>query len=416
MLPRIFRSIAVVAAVTGLALSATPLSACPFCSAVQLTFSEEIAANDIAVIATLVERPEEPAGSDSDAPFAAPAGAEVAKCKFSIAHILKGEDKLGAEENFEALYFGQEPVGGQFLVFAVIIEDKPPAWKTPIALSERGVKYIQEMMALPESGADRLAFFQHYLEDADPLLAVNSYDEFARAPYADVIGLAPRMNHDKLVGWVKNTEISSSRRRLYLTMLGVCGQPEDAAMLEEMIRSPLREHKIALDAMIAAYLNLRGPDGLPLIVDLFIKDMDAEYTDTYSAVMALRFHGQERDVIPKEDLKAAMRQMLDRPQLADLVIPDLARWEDWTVVDRLVELFKNADETSAWVRVPVINYLRVCPLPEAKDKIEELRQIDPDAVKRASSSLLLLGGGKGNTGGTVKRPEGAAPEKAAEPK
>ena len=33
--------------------------------------------------------------------------------------------------------------------------------------------------------------------------------------------------------------------------------------------------------------------------------------------------------------------MLDRPQLADLVIPDLARWEDWSVMDRLVELFKN---------------------------------------------------------------------------
>ena len=411
MFARFARPAAVVAAIAGALWSASPAQACPFCSAVQLTFAEEIAANDIAVIATLVERPDEPAGSDSNAPFAAPVSAETAKSKFQIANVLKGQDKLGDTPAFEALYFGQDAVGSKFLVFAVIIEDKPPTWKTPIALSERGVKYIEDMMRLPESGADRLVFFQDFLEDADPLLATNSYDEFARAPYKDVIDLGPRMKHEKLVEWVKNSEIPSSRRRLYLTMLGVCGQPEDAAMLEEMIRSPLREHKVALDAMIAAYLNLRGPEGLPLIVDLFIKDADAEYTDTYAAVMALRFHGQERDIIPKEDLKAAMRHMLDRPQLADLVIPDLARWEDWTVVDRLVELFKNADETSAWVRVPVINYLRVCPLPEAKDKIEELRQIDPDAVKRASSSLLLLGGGKGNTGGTVKRPADAAPAK-----
>ena len=55
----------------------------------------------------------------------------------------------------------------------------------------------------------------------------------------------------------------------------------------------------------------------------------------------------------------------DRPELADLVIPDLSRWEDWTVMDRLVELFEKADDESNWVRVPVINFLRACPLPEA---------------------------------------------------
>jgi hypothetical protein len=77
--------------------------------------------------------------------------------------------------------------------------------------------------------------------------------------------------------------------------------------------------------------------------------------------------------------------MLDRPELADLVIPDLARWQDWSAMDRLVKLFKDADQNSSWVRVPVINYLRACPLPEAKQHIEELAKIDPDAVKRASS-------------------------------
>jgi len=403
-------AIALVAISTALAF-APAATACPFCSAVQLTFAEEVAANDIAVIAKLEKRPNEPSDSASKSPFPGPAGGEAAKCTFSISRILKGEDKLGPTEQFEALYFGQEPIGSEFLVFAAVIEDKPPVWRTPIALSERGVAYVLKMMELPESGADRLVFFQDFLEDADPLLATNSYDEFARAPYADVIALGPRMHGDKLREWVKNVEISSSRRRLYLTMLGVCGTPEDAALLEEMINSPERDHKVALDALIAAYLNLRGPEGLPMVVDLFIKNQDAEFTDTYATVMALRFHGQERDVIPKEDLKAAMREMLDRPQLADLVIADLARWEDWSVIDRVVDLFKNADATSSWVKVPVVNYLRACPLPEAKDKLEELRQLDPDAVKRASSALIQLGGA-----GTVKRPTDAAKPPAEAPK
>jgi hypothetical protein len=79
-----------------------------------------------------------------------------------------------------------------------------------------------------------------------------------------------------------------------------------------------------------------------------------------------------------------MRHMLERPKLADLIIPDLTRWQDWTVMDKLVTLFKNADEESSWVRVPVVNYLRACPLPEAQTKLAELEKIDPDAVRRAA--------------------------------
>ena len=86
--------------------------------------------------------------------------------------------------------------------------------------------------------------------------------------------------------------------------------------------------------------------------------------------------------------------MLDRPQLADLVIPDLARWEDWASMPRLVKLFKEADEKSSWVRVPVINYLRACPDPAAVEHIKELEKIDPAAVKRANT-FFPFGGSAG---------------------
>lgn len=172
-------------------------------------------------------------------------------------------------------------------------------------------------------------------------------------------------------------------------MLGICGMSDDVPMLEEMVRSNDRETKRALDAIIACYVTLSGPDGLPLVEELYLKNKDAEYTDTYAAIMAIRFHGQEQTVIPKERLVEALRHMLDRPQLADLVIPDLARWEDWSVVDRLIRLFKESDEESSWVRVPVINFLRACPLPEAKTGLDELAKIDPDAMRRASSFFPL---------------------------
>ena len=62
--------------------------ACPFCSAVSLTFSEEIANSQVAVIATLVESPPKGAAAGGD-PL------DVAKAKFEIVKVLKGDDALG---------------------------------------------------------------------------------------------------------------------------------------------------------------------------------------------------------------------------------------------------------------------------------------------------------------------------------
>ena len=247
------------------------------------------------------------------------------------------------------------------------------------------------MAKLSDAPAERLAFFQKYFEDADPLLSSDAFNEFAKAPFADVMLIKDRMPHDKLVEWIKDDKVPASRRRLYLTMLGMCGTPADVPMIEAMINTDDRQVRTALDAMIGCYLNLKGADGLPLVEDLFLKNDKSEYVDTYSAIVALRVLGQETNVIPKDRLVAALEHMLDRPQLADLVIPDLARWQDWKAMDRLVDLFKNANEESSWVRVPVVQFLRACPDPKAQEYLKELAQIDPDAVKRATNFLALPG-------------------------
>ena len=149
------------------------------------------------------------------------------------------------------------------------------------------------------------------------------------------------------------------------------------------MRSSDRKAKSGLDALIACYLTLKGESGLPLVEELFLANKKADYADTYSAIMAIRFHGSEGGVIEKKPLVASLHHMLQRPELADLVIPDLARWEDWDAMDKLMDLYKTADEKSSWVRVPVVNYLRACPLPRAKEMLKECEKIDPASYKRA---------------------------------
>lgn len=352
--------------------SIRPAAACPFCAAVSKTFGEEIEAMDAVVIGKIVKLPP-----------ATVAGDEVPKSTFEIVEAIKGGALFGEKATVETIFFGEAKLGDKFLIMGV---DPPKVnWSTPLKVSDRAVEYLRTVTTLPKDGRDRLVYFQQFLEDPEELLARDSYDEFARASYEAVKSLKDDMHHDQLVKWINDPNIPASRRRLYLVMLSVCGSEKDLPMLETMMRSNDRKTRAGLDALISCYLTLKGGDGMVLVEDLFLKNKDSEYADTYAAIMAVRFHGDDAKLIPRERLLEGLRHMLDRPQLADLVIPDLARWEDWAQMERLVKLFKEADDKTSWVRVPVINYLRACPLPVAKERIEELKKIDPQAVKRANA-------------------------------
>jgi hypothetical protein len=155
----------------------------------------------------------------------------------------------------------------------------------------------------------------------------------------------------------------------------------------------MAELRSGLDALIACYVTLRGPEGLDLVDSLFLqrKDRDIPFTETYAAVMALRFLGEESQAVPRQRVLQSLRILLDEPKLADLVIADLARWQDWSAVGKLTELFEKAEADNIFVREPVVNYLRACPLPEAAAALVKLEKIDPEAVRRAATLAGFAG-------------------------
>jgi hypothetical protein len=355
------------------ALASSVATACPFCTSTSQSLAEEIGSMDVVVIAQLTHLP----------PISDKPGEELAKATFEVSSVLKGAEHLAKGAKIETIFFGDSKLGSTFLIMA--IEPKAPQWSTPLPISKRAEAYLSELTKLPKDSKSRLLFFQNYLEDADELLARDTYDEFAKASYAQVIELKDQMKHDQLVTWIKNPEVPASRRRLYLTMLGICGGEQDLPLLESLINSTDRKAKAGLDAIVGCYLTLKGEAGLPLIENLFLKNKKSDYAETYSTIMALRFHISEGGVIKRERLMGSLRLMLDRPELADLIIPDLAQGEDWSAMEQLFSLYKNADEKSSWVRIPVINYLRKCPLPKAKELLVECEKIDPVAMKRANT-------------------------------
>ncbi len=405
--------------------------ACPFCDpAGQQTLSEELAGADAAVIAVLEEpvkpaTPEDPFEEDETGPYKG--------AKFKIVEVIRGDFQPG--DIIEAVYFGEDAADKQFLIQGMMGDQID--WGTPLPMTPRGVDYAKQLPQVPASGPERLRFFMNYLEDSDPLLAQDGYDEFARAPYEDLINLKDSLDRQQLVEWITDSQIGPTRRRLYLTMLGVCGTLEDVVMLEELLKynyetlrpgiaaligvmglggsaigAPLVDELVhadvrvkqqCLDALIAAYLKLKGPEGLALVEERFLKNPQAEYTQQYSAIMALRFHGEESSEIPRERLVESLRLLLDNEEIADQVIPDLTRWEDWEIMDRLVEKFKASDE-DGWIRQPVVSYLLTAAEQpgavgeKATAAIAEVEELDPEGVKRARSYLsfgLMPSGGGG---------------------
>ena len=373
--------------------------ACPFCAASGQTLSEELGTADIVLFAQLVYLPKtsEGEGADEgpDTGLVPAIDSQSGNAKFKIIGWVKGESHLSGLQEIEAIFFGDSKPGTVFMITGLGTDS--PQWTAPLPVGAAAQEYIRGLPRLPEKGADRLVFFQDYFEHNDPMLSQDAYDEFARAPYSQLIGLRDRMRHDPLVTWIQDLTVPPSHRRLYLTMLGTCGVSDDVEMLESMIRSDDKKVKNALDAIIGCYLTLKGPDGLPLVDDLFLKNPDATYKETYDAVMALRFHGQETKIIPRERLLVSMRYLLDNPDLADQVITDLTRWQDWSVLDRLIELFKRGDDKSRWSRVPIAQYLMVCSREDtevgrrAKTALDELGQLDPDVIKRAKAYFAFGG-------------------------
>jgi hypothetical protein len=346
--------------------------ACPFCSAVSQTLRQEMGVMDAIAIAEATPESirDELTGQVS----------------LKIITVLKGESLVMPGSTIRAVYYGEVTAGRRFMVSGA--DPKDMQWAC-LPIAEVSEKYLLDVAKLPDDPLERLKFYQKYLQHPDGMLNRDAYDEFAITPYPVVQALKPFMNHGELISWLREPELPADRKRLYLTMLGVCGSEKDVPMLEDMLKSTAGSTRGGLDALIACYLVLAGEKGLPMIDEMFLKNAKAPYADTYAAIMAIRFHGTETDIIPRSSLVNSLHYVLDRKDLADLVIPDLARWGDWTQIDKLVQLFVDAEKDNNWIRVPVVNYLRACPKPEAAAAIEKLKEIDPDSVRRAGSVFSI---------------------------
>jgi hypothetical protein len=156
--------------------------------------------------------------------------------------------------------------------------------------------------------------------------------------------------------------------------------------------------------VMAGYLLLTREKGLDVLDSAKLINTEVPFSETYAAMQALRFMWTYGDgAISKERLRQSMRLLLDRPELADLVIADLARWKDWSVQGRLMEVYDEEGYDIPSTRRAIVRYLLACTkdvpkgdnaeIPEsakqAQKHLETLRERDPKTVTDAERFFFI---------------------------
>ena len=361
--------------------------ACSICTSLSPTLCDEMAAAELAIIARYVQTPEVGPGVDDP---------DAYKSTFQIDEVLKGTIDSHEEGVARVLFFPGKTarVGDHFLMHGNRIEsdeggDLVIRWLTPIALTDEAMHYLRRMWKISENDVSRLQFATPYLNSPDPMLRRDAFDEFGKAPYELLEELGPELDKNDLIKKIESPETPSNLKKLYFTLLTICGTKSELPFIVSQIEKEKSTASESLPALIACYVSLAGEAGLPFIEQTYLSEEGSDYERRAgAAITALRFHGQEASVIEREKIVEVFHHMLKRPTLGARILSDLARWEDWSVVDRVAKMFVEAEGDALWVREPAARYLLACPNNEAAQQIGRLEEIDELAIRNARRFAL----------------------------
>lgn len=401
--------------------------ACPLCDATSSTISEDINASEVAVIAKSL-------GTDT-----ATNNTDLSKTRFQIMERLKVatpsrelEDMLQREQ----VVFSNKPIaeGELFLLFAYDTVDLE--WGVPLNILAIADTYIRAVSKLSTEQPDRLRYFLKHLSSTDDIASEDAYNEFAKTSMDSIRSIQEDLDRKQIISFINNPATKPRLRGLYWMLLSLVGKPEDVALCRSfLLKTDVNEitPPIDLPANIACMVKLGGEPAMSEIDARFLKQtgippasqtkpgpmtlatgfdtpivgkpapeasaynavkttpsssplaMDSTSTSCINAVVsAIRVLEQELHALPKDRLSASLRLVLEREEMADYVIPDLARWEDWSAMERLDRLFYESNTDSSFVRIPIFNYMRICPRPEAKKLLTKMEAFDPKSAERAA--------------------------------
>lgn len=376
-------------AVLAVTLLAVPSGACPFCNAEGQTLTKEINLASLVIFGAIHKTT---GGLD----FAIEGTTE-----FIVEKVIKPHDILDKELKKPAELGGKQVVTlgrsmpgdpkYKYVVFCDVFKGKIDPYRLMrVDPANDPSKYLEGALKVKDKAqAERLKFFFGYLDDPETEISNDAYKEFAYADYKDYQEMAKDLPADKIAGWIKDEKTPTFRLGLYASLLGHGGKAKHAEVLRSLLDDPTRRLNAGVDGILAGFVLLDKKAGWDYLRAL-LRDDKKDFTTRYAALRAARFfHDFRPDVVAKKDVIDAVALLLDEPDVADLAIEDLRKWQVWDLSDRILALKDKNSHDIPIIKRSILRYALQCPKDPAKTFVEERRKQDADAVQ-SSEELLKL--------------------------
>ncbi|MGQ0633839.1 MAG: hypothetical protein ACT4QC_04455 [Planctomycetaceae bacterium] len=351
-------------------------SACPICGQPTVTLAERYAKADAALLVAWVASQTAREGQADSTTYEVLETPRRGPTEYRKGDRLTAPGYHAGKPGNLVLLTGRKPEAGD------IQWDYPP-----LDVTETAYQYIVQAPSLETAWEKRLAYFVRFLEFPDLTIANDAFAEFVNAPAKDIAAVAKLLPRDKLRDWLFDPRTAISRVAAYGLMLGLCGEPRDAERMFAKIVDENDERRVGLEGIVVGYLLLTGEQGLARLETKKLNPTDAPEGDVFAVLTALRYlWSYGNGTIPPEKLRRAMRKLVERPQFAASAITDLARWQDWSIQSRLMELYGTQGFDDRETKRAIIGYL----IAGTKDVPAGKDEAPPEHARAAAGHLARL--------------------------
>ncbi len=251
--------------------------------------------------------------------------------------------------------------------------------KSPLLLD-----FVAALQRYRDNPTEMLLFAGKHLDHADPQIADEAFLAFARADDKLIGQVARKLAPDKLRTLIKAPELEPERLSMYAFLLGACGDASDLDLLRSFLKDT-RNYK-AFEGILAGYITMRPQEGWAYMHEL-VKNETTPFLLRYASLRTMRFFYNAK---PEETGKQVMHGLglaLERADVADIAITDLRKWQRWQHTALILACYDKTSHRAPIVKNSIVRYALVCPQPEARTFIEQVRRQDPELVRYLEEEL-----------------------------
>jgi hypothetical protein len=363
----------------------TPLYACPFCAATGTTLTAEAAQAQFIVFGKLSN------------PRLDPGEFSIGQTDVELEAIVKDHEYLKGRKTITIPRYIplNRKTPTKYLVYCDLFQGRLDPYRGFEVLPDSKIAdYLKGALALKDKDIKtRLEFFYRYLDAADVEISNDAYNEFALADYADYRPIAEKADPDAVAKWLTDPSTPANRFGLYGSLLGHCGQAKHADTLRAVLNDPKRKFGSGMDGVLAGWVLVDRQAGWQYLADL-LRDPKSDLLLRHAGLRTVDFLWAIRpDVVPQDKLLAGVLPVLEQPDIGDLVVDKLRKWQSWEHTERVLALTNDPklSDISLLTRA-LTRFCLSVPAKEAGHKtaqafVAKLRAKKPDIVEDAEEAL-----------------------------